>query len=28
MVQGFDKYIKDVTAYRAARELLLDAVDA
>jgi hypothetical protein len=27
VVQGFDKYSKDVAAYRAARELLLDAVD-
>jgi hypothetical protein len=27
VVQGFDKYSKDVTAYRAARKLLLDALD-
>jgi hypothetical protein len=27
VVQGFDKYSKDVAAYRAARKLLLDAVD-
>jgi Glycoside hydrolase 123, catalytic domain len=27
VVQGFDKYSKDVAAYRAARELLLEAVD-
>jgi hypothetical protein len=27
VVQGFDKYTKDVAAYRAARELLLEAVD-
>jgi hypothetical protein len=27
VVQGFDKYSKDVAAYRTARELLLDAVD-
>jgi len=28
VVQGFDKYSKEVAVYRAARELLLDAVDA
>ena len=28
VVQGFDKYSKDVAAYRAAREPLLDAVGA
>jgi hypothetical protein len=27
VVQGFDKYSKDVAAYRAAKELLLNAVD-
>jgi hypothetical protein len=27
VVQGFDTYSKDVAAYRAARKLLLDAVD-
>ena len=27
VVQGFDKYSKDVAAYRGARKLLLDAVD-
>ena len=27
VVQGFDKYSKDVAAYRAARKLLLEAVD-
>jgi hypothetical protein len=27
VVQGFDKYSRDVTAYRAARTLLLEAVD-
>ena len=27
VVQGFDKYSKDVAAYRSAKELLLDAVD-
>ncbi len=27
VVQGFDKYSKDVAAYRASRELLLNAVD-
>jgi len=27
VVQGFDKYSKDVSTYRAAKELLLDAVD-
>ena len=27
VVQGFDKYSKDVAAYREARKLLLDAVD-
>ena len=27
VVQGFDKYSKDVAAYRATRKLLLDAVD-
>jgi len=26
-IQGFDKYSKDVTTYRTARRLLLDAVD-
>lgn len=28
VVQGFDKYSKDVAEYRTARKLLLDAVDA
>jgi hypothetical protein len=27
VVQGFDKYSKDVAVYRAAKERLLDAVD-
>jgi hypothetical protein len=27
VVQGFDKYSKEVAAYRAARTLLLNAVD-
>jgi Glycoside hydrolase 123, catalytic domain len=27
VVQGFDKYSKDVTVYRAAKEELLNAVD-
>lgn len=27
VVQGFDKYSKDVTVYRAAKKSLLDAVD-
>ncbi len=27
VLQGFDKYSKDVTTYRTARQLLLDAVD-
>ena len=27
VLQGFDKYVKDVAAYRAAREQLLTAVD-
>jgi hypothetical protein len=28
VVQGFDAYSKDIAAYRIARKLLLDAVDA
>ncbi len=27
VVQGFDKYTRDVSTYRAARKQLLDAVD-
>jgi hypothetical protein len=27
VVQGFDRYVKDVPTYRAARELLLEEVD-